>query len=207
MLGNGHSDPTGGRERVLMRWLVVAMMLLGGQAVADESVGICHGYGCVAQASIRFTDGQLGDVRRMLLAASDAASERRILADVIGLFYGWAGEQSDIHNDRAGNFDDGYRSGRMDCIDHSTSTTRLLNLLAARGYLRWHRVLEPEVRSRISLFFVHWTAVIEELWPDGDLAEAQPPGRFAVDSWFVDNGYPAVILPLDEWKRGAGPDV
>jgi hypothetical protein len=31
--------------------------------------------------------------------------------------------------------------------------------------------------------------------------------RFAVDSWFVDNGQPAVILPLDEWKKGAGPDV
>ena len=31
--------------------------------------------------------------------------------------------------------------------------------------------------------------------------------RFVVDSWFVDNGQPAVILPLAEWKKGAGPDV
>ena len=31
--------------------------------------------------------------------------------------------------------------------------------------------------------------------------------RFAVDSWFVDNGQAAVILPLGEWKEGAGPDV
>jgi hypothetical protein len=38
--------------------------------------------------------------------------------------YGWAGEQSDIHN-RGGNYADA-GIGRMDCIDHSTSTTRLL---------------------------------------------------------------------------------
>jgi hypothetical protein len=31
--------------------------------------------------------------------------------------------------------------------------------------------------------------------------------RFVVDSRFVDNGQPAVILPLDEWKKGAWPDV
>jgi hypothetical protein len=28
---------------------------------------------------------------------------------------------------------------KMDCIDHSTSTTRLLSCSNARGYLRWHR--------------------------------------------------------------------
>ena len=90
--------------------------------------------------------------------------------------------------------------GKMDCIDHSTSTTRLLKLLEARGYLRWHRVQDPEVRNWALVFPAHWSAVIEEK-TDG---EAQ---RFVVDSWFVDNGQPAVILPLAEWKEGAGPDV
>jgi hypothetical protein len=53
----------------------------------------------------------------------------------------------------------------------------------------------------LRLYFpVHYSAVIEEL-ADGEAA------RFVVDSWFVDNGQPAVILPLDEWKKGAGPDV
>ena len=28
-----------------------------------------------------------------------------------------------------------------------------------------------------------------------------------VESGFVDNGQPAVILPLADWKKGAGPDV
>jgi hypothetical protein len=88
----------------------------------------------------------------------------------------------------------------MDCIDHSLSTTRLLKLLEARGSLRWHRVLEPEVRNWALVFPAHWSAAIEEKTG----GEAQ---RFVVDSWFVDNGQPAVILPLAEWKEGAGPDV
>ena len=29
--------------------------------------------------------------------------------------------------------------------------------------------------------------------------------RFAVDSWFVDNGQPAVILPLANGRKGLGP--
>ena len=43
--------------------------------------------------------------------------------------------------------------------------------------------------------------MIEEKKADGEVP------RFVVDSWFVDNGQPAVILPLAEWKEGAGPDV
>lgn len=184
-----------------MRWCwAVLLFALAGSAPADETVRVCHGYGCLVEADIRFTEGQLGQVRRMLFATVDAENERKTLANVIGLLYGWAGDQSDIRNDRAGNYADESAPGKMDCIDHSTSTTRLLKLLEARGYLRWHRVLEPVVRDVATIFFVHWSAVIEES-TDAEAA------RFVVDSWFVDNGFPAVILPLDEWKKGAGPDV
>ena len=184
----------------MRRWLLALLMALSGVFAADETVRICYGYSCLAQADIRYTEGQLGEVRRLLFATVDPEKERKTISGVIARLYAWAGEQSDIHNDRGGNYADGHAPGKMDCIDHSTSTTRLLKLLEARGYLRWHRVLEPVVRDFASVFFVHWSAVIEEK-KDGEAA------RFAVDSWFVDNGQPAVILPLDEWKKGAGPDV
>jgi hypothetical protein len=90
--------------------------------------------------------------------------------------------------------------GKMDCIDHSTSTTRLLELLVDHAYLRWHRVRVPEARYFLGLIANHWSAVIEEI-------DSEPPQQFVVDSWFVNNGEPAVILPLDAWKKGAGPDV
>jgi hypothetical protein len=180
--------------------ILVVGLALAGLAGADERLTICHGYGCLVQEEVRFTDGQLGEVRRLLAAADDAAGERARLATALGRFYAWAGEQSAIRHDRGGNYADAGVSGRMDCIDHSTTTTRLLRLLAARGYLHWHRVGEPEVRYFAFVFASHYTAVIETI---GDGAAE----RFAVDSWFVDNGQPAVILPLAEWKKGAGPDV
>ena len=31
--------------------------------------------------------------------------------------------------------------------------------------------------------------------------------RFVVDSWFGEHGDPAVILPLEEWLDGEGPNV
>ncbi len=181
------------------RLLSLLILVAAGFAVADESVPICYGYGCIAQAQIRFSDAQLDEVGRQLALAVDAENERKLLGAAIGRLYGWAGEQSDIRNDRGGNYADGHAPGRMDCIDHSTSTTRLLRLLEARNYLRWHRVLEPAVRNWALVFPAHWSAVIEE-------KRGGAVSQFVVDSWFVDNGQPAVILPLADWKKGAGPD-
>jgi hypothetical protein len=181
-------------------WLALVLCLLAAVANADERVSICYAYGCLAQADVRYSEGQIGDVRRLLLAAQDAAGEREALSQAVGRLYAWAGEQSDIRNDRGGNYADGSTPGKMDCIDHSTSTTRLLKMLEARGYLRWHRVQEPAARYFALVFISHYSAVIEEK-TDGEAS------RFVVDSWFVDNGQPAVILPLADWKKGAGPDV
>lgn len=184
----------------MFRLACLLLWVLTNLAHADEVISICHGYGCLTQAQVRYTEGQLGAVRRLMLTATDAASERNVLALAIGKLYGWGGEQSDIHNDRGGNYADDNVAGKMDCIDHSTSTTRLLKMLSLRGYLRWHRVLEPEARNFAGLLPVHLSAVIEE---KSDVSRQ----RFAVDSWFVDNGQAAVILPLEDWKKGAGPDV
>ncbi len=180
--------------------LVAAALVLAGLADADEQVVVCHGYGCLVQEEVVYSEARLDEVRRQLLAAGSAAEERERLALAVGQLYAWAGEQTDIRHDKGGNFADGDIPGRMDCIDHATTTTRLLRLLAARGDLRWHRVQEPEVRNFALIFPAHYSAVIETL--DDEAAE-----RFVVDSWFVDNGQPAVILPLADWKKGAGPDV
>jgi hypothetical protein len=178
--------------------ILSALLPLAGSA--DESVPVCHGYGCLVQAEIRYSEAQLAEIGRVLAVAVDAENERKIIGETIGRLYGWAGEQSDIRNDRGGNYADGSMPGKMDCIDHSTSTTRLLKLLEARGMLRWHRVREPELRHFVLVFGDHWSAVIEE-------KETGAAASFAVDSWFVDNGQAALVFPLADWKKGAGPDV
>lgn len=181
-------------------WPAAFFCLMAGPVLADEVVPVCYGYGCLEQAPIRYSGRQIGQIGQILSAAVDAASERKLLAEAIGQLYAWAGEQSEVKNDRGGNIADDGVSGKMDCIDHSTSTMRLLQMLDDYGYLRWHQVSAIDVRHWGLVFPAHYAVVIEEK-SDGEAA------RFVVDSWFVDNGQPAVILPLDEWKKGAGPDV
>ena len=191
-------------------WLFLLLIGLGMSATmgatARERVTVCFNYGCLNTAEVKFKRQQLTEVREMLEDAIDAEHERALIAVVIGRLLGWAGEQSPIWADRGGNYADDGVYGKMDCIDHSITTTRLLKMLENRGWLRWHKVLEPEVRSFI-LFFHHWSAVIEER-PRRPFRDRVPDSsmRYAVDSWFRDNGKPAVIQPLGYWMDWKDPD-
>lgn len=204
---------------MIRRSIVILGLAFAGLAGADERLAVCHGYGCLVQEPVTYSQGQLGEVRRLLFAAHDAGGERQRLAEALGRLYGWAGQQSAIRNDRGGNYADEGVSGRMDCIDHATTTTRLLRLLERRGALHFHRVLAPVRRARL-LIFEHHAAQVAELPPaggadgtigaegtDGGTASGAEEARYAVDSWFFDNGQPAVILPLDRWLAGDGPDI
>ncbi len=213
------------------------MLCLPISAAAAPAVEICYNYGCAVRVPVRFEPLRLEALEARLREADSAQAERAVLGEVLGKLYRIAGEQTPVAADRAGNLLDGGVDGRMDCIDHSTSSTALLQLLETRGSLRYHTVLAPARRARFIL--QHFSAVIEEVEPPMPLAApaevpdhvglllalcdcpevvddiprppAPPPGnpgaRFAVDSWFVDNGEPAVVLPLADWLNGDGPNV
>ena len=168
-----------------------------------ERVSVCFNYGCLSQAEVEFSDGQLGELKELLAHAASPAEEREAIAEAVGRLLGWASQQSPIAADRGGNYADDAVYGRMDCIDHSRTTTRLLQLIERQGWLRFHRVLEPALRVRF-LMFQHYSAQIEEIGPSE--TEVMPE-RFVVDSWFFDNGHPAAVMPLAAWMAGEGPDV
>lgn len=188
-----------------MRWRGMLLVALLGTAHAEESVPICFNYGCAAEATAVFSDMQLAWVREMITGAVSPERERIRIALAVGQLYEWAGQQTPVAADRAGNYADDGENGSMDCIDHSTTTTRFLGLMEKRGWLHYHRVLVPQRRTRF-LLSQHFSAAIEELGPVRDV-EHPAPERYVVDSWFVDNGQPAVILPLEEWLDWGGPDV
>jgi hypothetical protein len=220
---------------------IAALLLIAGSACADESIDICFDYGCAGEAPAIYTEVQLQSIHSLLAHAGSAERERDALALAVGQLYAWAGQQTPVWRDKGGNVADDYAPGRMDCIDHSTTTTRFLRLLEARGWLRFHRVLEPARRTRF-FFGQHFSAQVEaialpilhsalkrrptlELRADhceecgdddgvkldeldgNEPAEVAEPDRFVIDSWFVDNGKPAVVLPLEDWLKGGGPDV
>lgn len=219
-----------------MKTVLFLLTLFAASARAGESVSVCYNYGCAVEAPVRYDDRQLAFVRDQLRGAADAADEREQLALALGSLYRWAGEQLPIHADKGGDFADDGVDGRMDCIDHATTTTRLLRMIEAHGWLRHHRVLEPARRS----FFItqHFTALIEAreapvvarvplvdydtcvgCYDEGGALMARPQAlprkpanvkppvvRWAIDTWFRDNGAPAAVMDIDTWQGGAYPD-
>ena len=191
-----------------MRWFGGVLLLCALSAGAEESISVCFNYGCLAQAEVVFSDEQLRELSLLLGEAHDAAQERAAISITVGRLLGWAGEQSPISADRGENYADDAVYGRMDCIDHSTTTTRLLRMMESRGMLRYHRVLEPVLRHRV-LIFDHYSAQIEEIEQDAPAGEGGLgglPGRYVVDSWFFDNGQPAAVMPLALWQAGESPN-
>jgi hypothetical protein len=181
-----------------MRWrFALVLALVATMAQADELVKVCYNYGCYTEDLVLFADSRLDWARQLLAAATTPQREREFVSLAIGQFYTWAAEQTPIGADRGGNYADEGRPGSMDCIDHSTTTDRFLRLFASHGWLRFHRVGEIVVRHRW-IFSQHFSALIEE---------RAGGARFVVDSWFLDNGEPAVVLPLEDWESGGGPDA
>ena len=173
------------------------------QAGQFTEVPICFNYGCLSEARVRFSAMLLDYVGDQLAEARDAADERSRLARAVGQLYVEAGRQSPIDADRAGDYLDDGVFGKMDCIDHATSTTRLLKVLEARGALKYHTVKAPRRRTSFILF-QHFSAVVEERAQAGIDA---PGAQFVIDSWFGEHGEPAVVLPLADWLDGDGPNV
>jgi hypothetical protein len=164
-------------------------------ARADE-VTICYNYGCHAKAQVNFSEAQLAPLQQQLAAASDAAAERKAISAVIGRMYAIAGEQTPVWRDKGGNFADDGENGQMDCVDHSNNTHVFLSLLDVHGWLRFHQVQEPVRRVRY-LIAVHWSARI---------LDKKTQQAYAVDSWYVDNGRPALVVPVEDWSSGRMPD-
>jgi hypothetical protein len=184
-------------RRVARRFALLCALVAPGLRAHAEELTICYNYSCSAKAAVDYAEENLQPLGQRLDTAANAAAEREVISAVIGRMYAIAGEQTPVWRDRGGNYADGGENGKMDCIDHATNTSAFLRLLQARGWLRFHEVLEPVMRRRF-LFAEHWTARIRD---------RQTQEVYAVDSWFFDNGHPAAVLPLEDWLAGKTPDV
>jgi len=174
------------------RFALLALLFLSVAAFAEE-VPICYNYDCDILDIVDFSEEELQHVGELFSMLPAAELERVAIAEAIGLFETYAGRQTPTWADKGGNTDpDG--PGRMDCVDESANTTTYLRLIERRGWLRFHRVLAPV--SRIHwLLYTHWSASIAEIGSGRE---------YAVDSWFHDNGEPAVIFKMEDWIERAG---
>ena len=159
----------------------------------------CHGYGCKYIADVALSAKDWKDIGRPLKHAKNTPeAEREAIKKTIAIFEQKVGQQTGTHVDQWGTF---RKTGhhQLDCVDESTNTTIYLSLLDQKGLLRHHRVESPNARFPIihAGRWPHQTAVI---------SETGTKNFFVVDSWFHDNGEPAEIVGLKQWKEGWKPN-
>ncbi|MSP81817.1 MAG: hypothetical protein EXQ94_02515 [Alphaproteobacteria bacterium] len=161
-----------------------------------DRVPICYGYGCAKVSEIEIGGSWPTIAALFLVPSGDAATERARIAEAVALFESAAARATPIGADLAGTFNDGGGAGQLDCVDEAANTTRLLVLLDDARLLKFHQVGSPSTRGLFIQGWPHTTAAI---------VERGTGRRYAVDSWFHDNGQPAEIVPIDQWLAGWEP--
>lgn len=163
-----------------------------------QSYPHCRSYGCSKIDSVSLTDADYHDIKKLFTRIRTAADERNAIRQAVALFEQKTGEITGTSADIAGTY---ARLGhlQLDCVDESTNTTTYLILLRDMGVLRHHTVNALTSRAPIlsGRLGPHRTAVI---------TDTATGIKYAVDSWFHDNGHPPEIVALDTWKNGWHPD-
>ena len=158
--------------------------------IADaRPLEICINYHCKRTVPVILDQEDQAQLRALFWNVETPEQERHQLRLAIALLEDTVGRLTGTWRDLGKNAAGAGKHGQLDCIAESKNTTSYLKLMDQDGLLRWHRVLERTVRHPWILDF-HWTAVIED----------QTSGiRYAVDSWYLDNGQPPYIQKLDDW--------
>ncbi len=158
---------------------------------------VCHEHTCQQVVTLSLSRPEWDEITSPLKVPLPAASdERTAIAAIVSNMEAVVGRRTGTHLDKGGNLAGFGLSGQMDCIDESTNTTTYMNMLAEDGLLQHHSVMDRSTRFGFFVGAPHTTAVIRE---------NSSGQRFAVDSWFFDNGNPPAIINIQEWKSGRDP--
>jgi len=185
------------RVRTPGRLVLACLLALGAtraQTVSD-AFPVCLDYHCDETRQLTLSDEEWQMLATVFTDQASPAMERARIGEAIASMERLVGEKTGTWRDLAENAAGAGGPGQLDCIAESMNSTTYLQLFEQAGWLRWHRV-EPRARRQRWLFAIHWTAVIQD---------TQTKVRYAVDSWYRDNGMPPITQPLDDWFRSDGP--
>ncbi len=158
---------------------------------------VCQGGGCAQVSTTGLTLEQWQQVAQVFKSKAQNAEQERVqIAEAIGVLEQIVGKIVGTETDLAGTFDNSDTPGQMDCNDEAINTTTYMRLLKQAGLMTLHEVEDTRTRNFFFTGWPHTTAVIHEI------ASKQ---RYAVDSWFYDNGHSATIVPFEQWKANYEP--
>lgn len=158
---------------------------------------VCHSGGCAESNQLSINDAEWRSVAQIFsVKANNAAEERLQISKAIGEIERIVGAKNGTSTDLAGTFDSGEVAGQLDCNDEAINTTTYMRLLKSNGLMKLHEIEDTRTRNFFFTGWPHTTAVIRDI---------KTGTRFAVDSWFYDNGHSATIVPFSEWKANYQP--
>jgi len=171
------------------------------QTPSLQAVDICHGGGCAQMQRVALSDDEWLQVSTIFADSADtqlpaAEHERQQIAQAVGVLESLIGIKTGTSTDRAGTFNNASYPGQLDCNDEAINTTSYLRLLRRYDLMKYHAIEDMRTRNFFFSGWPHTTAVIHEI-ASGE--------RYAVDSWFYDNGDAATIVPFAMWKSGYTP--
>ncbi|MEH6402846.1 MAG: hypothetical protein V7750_05690 [Sneathiella sp.] len=164
------------------------------QRPTPTAVTYCSSHGCLERETLSLTPAQWQHVTKsMREKASDPVQERVNISLAVAEYEKIAGKKSGTSGDRA-------RTGlnnmnQLDCIDESINTTSLLVMMEEDNLIQWHSLAGTVGRGE-AFDWPHFAP---------SLQETGSQEIFVMDSWFRNNGKPAVVLPLQVWKAGWNP--
>lgn len=177
----------------LRAWLLLSIGFASGMVFAESYVVVCYNWGCQTQAAVHYPDDWLKKTLTPLRQTKNPEEERAAVAEVVRKFYVRAAEQTPIGADEPGNDEDDTVFGRMDCIDHSTTTANILSLLQKKRLLRWHQVGPYAHRSLLVLS--HYSATLIET----DVDAEEDSRIYTIDPWSVEQGSLPPVASVREW--------
>lgn len=167
------------------------------QPPRNNTVYVCHAYGCRKQTPFRFIDEDIAALKTLMTKTRKADTpqeERRAIAYAVGWMERRTGEVIGTKADRPGmDFAASGDPTQQDCVDEATNTTSYLLILERNGLLKHHVVGTPFSKENLLrgvAGWPHWTAVIKE-HVGGQ--------KWAVDSWIYANGENPAIVETEKW--------
>lgn len=164
---------------------------------------MCSGGGCADIKHVSLTQEEWQKVAVIFIHQNEqtnqspAVLEREEISKAVGMMEEIVGAKTGTSTDRAGTFDNSSYPGQLDCNDEAINTTTYMRLMLQNGLIKLHAIEDMRTRNFFFTGWPHTTAVIHEIVTGK---------RFAVDSWFYDNGVPATIIPFEQWKSGYVPE-
>ena len=162
----------------------------------------CTAFACNVQWNLVFSQAQWDEIGAFFKDTRDADDERRRIEKAMSRFEQIAGAMDGTDKDKGGTgliWRD-TSPGQLDCYAEASNTGVALRMMYASGFLKFHKPGPQGMRGPLfsgTALLDHATATIIEN-ADGH--------RFAVDSWFFDNGGPVFVVDFDTWQHSWHPE-